>query len=134
MKSQKGITLIALVITIIVLLILAGVTIAMLTGKNGILTKATGATDATGQAEAKEAVQLALSTILANKNDPTYTGDENTITFQNLSSIIMKDNSSAIVEKDRSSTDANIVIKYKPSSTAKNAYTVTVDSSTGKIK
>lgn len=31
MKSQKGITLIALVITIIVLLILAGVTIAMLT-------------------------------------------------------------------------------------------------------
>ena len=35
MKSQKGITLIALVITIIVLLILAGVTIAMLTGENG---------------------------------------------------------------------------------------------------
>ena len=43
MKSQKGITLIALVITIIVLLILAGVTIAMLTGENGILNKATGA-------------------------------------------------------------------------------------------
>ena len=33
-KSQKGITLIALIITIIVLLILAGVSIAMLTGKN----------------------------------------------------------------------------------------------------
>ena len=33
--NQKGITLIALVITIIVLLILAGVTIAMLTGENG---------------------------------------------------------------------------------------------------
>ena len=82
MKSQKGITLIALVITIIVLLILAGITIAMLTGKNGILNKATDATDATGQAEAKEAVQLALSTILANKNDPTYIGGENTITFE----------------------------------------------------
>ena len=38
-KTNKGITLIALVITIIVLLILAGVTIAMLTGDNGILTK-----------------------------------------------------------------------------------------------
>ena len=38
-KTNKGITLIALVITIIVLLILAGVTIAMLTGNNGILTK-----------------------------------------------------------------------------------------------
>lgn len=35
--SQKGITLIALVITIIVLLILAGISIAMLTGENGIL-------------------------------------------------------------------------------------------------
>ena len=40
-KSSKGITLIALVITIIVLLILAGVSIAMLTGDNGILTQAT---------------------------------------------------------------------------------------------
>ena len=36
-KSNKGITLIALVITIIVLLILAGVTIAALSGDNGIL-------------------------------------------------------------------------------------------------
>ena len=38
--KEKGITLIALVITIIVLLILAGISIAMLTGKNGILTQA----------------------------------------------------------------------------------------------
>ena len=41
MKRQKGITLIALVITIIVLLILVGVTITMLTGENGILNQAT---------------------------------------------------------------------------------------------
>ena len=39
-KRQNGITLIALVITIIVLLILAGVSIAMLTGENGILNQA----------------------------------------------------------------------------------------------
>ena len=38
-KTSNGITLIALVITIIVLLILAGVTIATLTGDNGILSK-----------------------------------------------------------------------------------------------
>ena len=42
-KSTKGITLIALIITIIVLLILAGVSIAMLTGENGILTQASKA-------------------------------------------------------------------------------------------
>ena len=39
-KNEKGITLIALVITIIVLLILAGVAISMLSGENGILKKA----------------------------------------------------------------------------------------------
>ena len=42
-RTNKGITLIALVITIIVLLILAGVSIAMLTGENGILTQAQNA-------------------------------------------------------------------------------------------
>ncbi len=39
LKEKQGITLIALIITIIVLLILAGVSIAMLTGDNGILTR-----------------------------------------------------------------------------------------------
>ena len=43
LKNERGITLIALVITIIVLLILAGVSIAMLTGENGILTQSTKA-------------------------------------------------------------------------------------------
>ena len=43
LKPNKGITLIALVLTIIVLLILAGVTIAALSGPNGILTNATKA-------------------------------------------------------------------------------------------
>ena len=54
MRNQKGITLIALVITIIVLLILAGVSIAMLTGENGILNKATSSRSATNEAEAIE--------------------------------------------------------------------------------
>ena len=42
-KQTKGITLIALIITIIILLILAGVTITMITGDNGILKQATNA-------------------------------------------------------------------------------------------
>ena len=46
-KKNNGITLIALVITIIVLLILAGVTIATLTGENGILTRASEAGEET---------------------------------------------------------------------------------------
>lgn len=52
--SQKGITLIALVITIIVLLILAGISIAMLTGENGILTQAQKAKEETEKASVIE--------------------------------------------------------------------------------
>ena len=52
--GKKGITLIALVITIIVLLILAGVSIAMLTGDNGILNRATEAKNKTEQAQKDE--------------------------------------------------------------------------------
>ena len=59
-KENKGITLIALVITVIVLLILAGVTIATLTGENGILTKASEASEKTKQANAEEQVKLAV--------------------------------------------------------------------------
>lgn len=52
--NESGITLIALVITIIVLLILAGVSIAMLTGDNGILNQATDAEKKTTLAEYEE--------------------------------------------------------------------------------
>ncbi len=58
--STKGITLIALVITIIVLLILAGVTIATLTGENGILSKATEASNKTEEKNAEEEVKIAV--------------------------------------------------------------------------
>ena len=58
---NKGITLIALVITIIVLLILAGVTIATLTGENGILTRASEASEATKKANVEEQVKLAVT-------------------------------------------------------------------------
>ena len=58
-RKERGITLIALVITIIVLLILAGVGIAMLTGENGILTQAQNAKNRTEEAQANEANALA---------------------------------------------------------------------------
>ena len=63
MKNNKGITMIALIITIIILLILAGVSIAMLSGKNGILTKASTSAEATKQANAKERLKIELMAI-----------------------------------------------------------------------
>ena len=73
--NQKGITLIALVITIIVLLILAGVAISMLSGENGILNQAANAKEQTGKASTEEAVKLAaLAGLTAGKGH--IAGDE----------------------------------------------------------
>ena len=66
MKNNRGITLIALVITIIVLLILAGVSIAMLTGENGILTQSTRAKEDTSDAEIADRINMALNGEFAN--------------------------------------------------------------------
>ena len=80
MRNQKGITLIALVITIIVLLILAGVSIAMLTGDNGILTRAGEAKDDTAVAEAVERINMELSAayalVLSGDIGQTFTSND----------------------------------------------------------
>ena len=80
-KSSKGITLIALVITIIVLLILAAVSIATLTGENGILTRANDAKTQTEIASVKEQAQLDIANWMAErlKNNEDTTLDDSTI-------------------------------------------------------
>ena len=60
-KDMKGITLIALVITIVVLLILAGVSINLLLGDNGIITKAKEAQDSYSKSAVKEKVGFLLN-------------------------------------------------------------------------
>lgn len=60
-NDNKGITLIALVITIILLLILAGTTIGTLTGNNGLITRAKQAVDETKYANAAEKIRLAVN-------------------------------------------------------------------------
>ena len=72
-QMNKGITLIALVITIVVLLILAGVTIATLTGDNGILTRAQEAKEKTEEAAKREEAELAdLNSYIDNNGAPIY--------------------------------------------------------------
>ena len=67
LKNESGITLIALVVTIILLLILAGVTISMLTGENGILNRAREAKKKTETANEKEIIQTEfLSALMSN--------------------------------------------------------------------
>lgn len=60
-KQNNGITLIALVITIIAILILSGVAIATFSGENGVLTKANKAIEEQFHSEVKEAIILAYN-------------------------------------------------------------------------
>ena len=64
---NSGITLIALVITIIVLLILAGISIATLTGENGILTKANTAKEEHLISQYKEEINLIIAEEIAER-------------------------------------------------------------------
>ena len=72
MKNNKGITLIALVVTIIVLLILAGVSIAMLTGQNGILNRASQASYQTQIADAAETINYAVTEAITDYYNGAY--------------------------------------------------------------
>ena len=74
MKGNKGITLIALVITIIVLLILAGVSIAMLSGDNSILTRGQQASVQTAVINARDDIALKVSECITEYNTVKYAG------------------------------------------------------------
>ena len=76
-NKQKGITLIALVVTIIVLIILAGVSINMLVGDNGIITQAQMAKEETEQTRKEELQELAtLETALEEASGNIYIKEE----------------------------------------------------------
>ena len=70
MKNNKGITIIALVITIIVLLLLAGISISMLSGENSIITKAKDAKVQMGDAQDFELLSLKVIESSSNNGLP----------------------------------------------------------------
>lgn len=78
MKGNKGITLIALVITIIVLLILAAVSIAMLTGENSILKRASQSSAENRIGAANDAVSLFVTDKIAEFYEEAYANGNNT--------------------------------------------------------
>ena len=88
-KGEKAITLIALVVTIVIILILAGVTINMLLGENGIIKQATNAKEKTELPGLKEQVELEVLALNMNQND--FTSSE----------VIDKLVESGILESDR---------------------------------
>ena len=95
-EYEKGITLIALVLTIIVLLILAGVSISMLTGDNGILTQAQRAKELTEASSEEEFIQLLI--IGYNSNKKTYGEELKNVEFNTV------ENTTSIMDKETGTT------------------------------
>ena len=115
-KSSKGITLIALVITIIVLLILAGVSIAMLTGDNGILTQAKEAKEANIAGTEKEQIQLAMQSLKMKKQADNVSTQ---LTPAELQKQLEDDGAKNVTVE--AGENGSLVVKYADS---KNQYTV----------
>ena len=124
MRSQKGITLIALVITIIVLLILAGVSIAMLTGQNGILTRANEAGDRTERAEVAEKVNMAIQAAYADalKANPSSPN----LKVQAIADVYKSDNDIATVTGTEPVSEPPADAKLEYTDSGKN-YTITLE-------
>ena len=121
-KSNRGITLIALVITVIVLLILAGISISMLTGKNSIINESREAKDETVAAQEKEILEIAVAHVMANSTNSsldagrlttelgTYAGQNKTQVTTSGSNIkvkFIKSENEYLVDSNGNIKDAN---------------------------
>ena len=87
-RNERGVTLIALVVTIVVLLILAGTAIAMLSGDDGIMTNAQKSQAANTEGEIREKIKMAYNAVKTSISvdsaiDPDYNATE-TATLQAL--------------------------------------------------
>ena len=134
-EAQKGITLIALVITIIVLLILAGVSIAMLTGQKGILTQANNAKNETELASAKEKVELAVIGAISQTRDGTLKVGNLRTELANYGGTVEGDTFPVTAKVDGKSftVDANGNVVLAGSSTEPNPPASTENGTLGKV-
>ena len=75
-SNKRGITLIALIITIIILFILAGITVTMLTGENGIINRAVYARERTERASLVESLQIEILAFQAQNTSENLTREQ----------------------------------------------------------
>ena len=114
LKKENGITLVALVITIIILLVLAGIAIATLGGKNGLFARVKQAKKAHIQAEMQEQLTLALNGLQIDKKGNASLDD---VTQEWISSAISSDYSPTI--KEDASLNGKLVVMNKSNITGK---------------
>ena len=111
-NNQKGITLVALVITIIVLLILAGITIAALSGENGILVRARESKYASDISSAKELVILGINECITDYYADKY--------VSNTSSVGEKTIQEYIIENIQSTQASSVIASASDSTITTN--------------
>ncbi len=105
-EKENGITLIALVVTIVVLLILAGVSISMLTGENGIIKQAQDSKEETRGGAVEEARDLWR----ADKNTDKLANTDNVQTLDELLDDLVKDKLLSEDEKEEIKETGEITI------------------------
>lgn len=127
-NKNKGITIIALVITIIILLILAGVTINALTSENGLISKAITARKETEKAQERELLENVLMNALIEKaTNPNYNSEEFLDDFikENISNAEIDENT-VIIDKysfliDRENLKIINIQEYNKNTKKKNS-------------
>lgn len=108
-NKTNGITLIALVVTIIVLLLLAGISIQMLTGENGILNRAGQAKVISEEKQAEEELKLGILSLATDYNIGTKMETFRAFIFNNDSKTKLNNELSGTATFD----DTNYIITYK---------------------
>ena len=108
MKKENAITLVALIVTIIILLVLAGITIATLGGENGLFARVKQAKKAHVQSEMQEQLTLALNELQIEKKGNASLDD---VTQDWINTVISSDYSPTI--KEDASLDGKMVVMNK---------------------
>ena len=113
-KEENAITLVALIVTIIILLVLAGIAIATLGEENGLFARVKQAKKAHMQSEMQEQLTLALNSLQIDKNGSASLDD---VTQEWISSVISSDYNPTI--KEDASLNGKLVIMNKSNITGK---------------
>ena len=108
LKIDAGITLVSLVVTIVILLILSGITIATLGGENGLFARVKQAKKAHVQSEMQEQLTLALNELQVDKKGNASLDD---VTQDWINTVIPSDYSPTI--KEDASLDGKMVVMNK---------------------
>ena len=117
-KEMKGITLVALVVTIVVLLILAGVSINTVLGEDGIIKKAKEAAEATKRASAEEEMnRLVLEYQLASKDETLESFLQEKVTEGRIDGVTDNGDGTITITKKVEGKDYTITVKKPAAST-----------------